>query len=30
VALADVSGVPKALDRYCAARGLQLGGPSLS
>jgi hypothetical protein len=30
VALADASGVPEALDRYCAARGLQLTDPSLS
>jgi len=30
VAVADASGVPDILDRYCAERGLQLGGTSLS
>jgi hypothetical protein len=30
VALADDSGAPEPLDRYCAERGLQLGGTSLS
>jgi hypothetical protein len=30
VALADASGAPEALDRYCAERGLQLGGTSPS
>jgi hypothetical protein len=30
VALADASGVPEALDRYCAERRLQLGGTSFS
>jgi hypothetical protein len=29
VAVADASGVPDILDRYCAERGLQLGGTSL-
>jgi hypothetical protein len=30
VALADALGVPEALDRYCAERGLLFGGTSLS
>jgi 2-polyprenyl-6-methoxyphenol hydroxylase-like FAD-dependent oxidoreductase len=30
VALADASGVPDVLDRYCSERGLLLGGTSLS
>ena len=30
VALADASGAPEPLDRYCAERGLQLGRTSLS
>jgi hypothetical protein len=30
VALADASGTPEPLDRYCAERGLQLGRTSLS
>jgi len=28
VALADASGAPDAVDRYCAARGLRLSGPN--